>query len=270
MLITAYCNWLTLAGFRPATITARRDCLRSFERSVAPHQFRDVGRLEVEAFLSRPLAPESRRAYRSHLRGFYRWAVAQEYLTVDPTEKVPAIRVPKGQPRPLRHGDLNEALDGAPPRMRAWLLLMALNGLRCIEVANLHPEDVLPGERGSMLFLREMKGGGQGSVPAHGAVLDALSVLPVRSGLWWHCKPHHVSITVSRYLKDRGIRGTAHRLRHSAGTEFYRASGNDLLITAQLMRHAGVQTTQLYVGLNPERAAEVIRLVRGPDLPAAI
>jgi integrase/recombinase XerC len=267
VLITAYCNWLTLSGYRPATITARRSCLESFERSVAPHQLADATRLHVEAFLSRPLAPESRRAYRAHLRGLYGWAAEQGYVTSDPTEKVPSIRVPKALPRPLARGDLSTALEAATPRMRAWLLLMSLCGLRCIEVAHLRPDDLLDTPQGVVFFLREQKGGGQGSVPAHPAAMEALAVLPIRSGLWWDCKPRHVSITVSAYLKGLGIRGTAHRLRHTAGGEFYRASGHDLLATMQLMRHAGVQSTQGYVELDPTRAAEVIRLVRPPEQP---
>jgi integrase/recombinase XerC len=264
VLITAYCNSLTLAGYRPTTISARRSCLESFERSVVPHHLRDATRLHVEAYLSRPLAPESRRAYRSHLKAFYAWGVEQGYITSDPTEKVPPIRVPRALPRPLASSDLDLALSAATPRMRAWLLLMALAGLRCIEVANLRPCDLLASEQGTLLFLREAKGGGQGAVPAHPAILEALAALPVRGGLWWDCQPRHVSITVCSYLRNLGITGTAHALRHSAGTEFYRASGHDLLVTAQLLRHKTVQTAQRYVELDPERPAAVMRLVKPP------
>lgn len=264
MLITAYCNWMTLAGYRPSTITARRCCLLAFEQSAAPHHLHDVGRRQVEAYLSRPLSPESRRAYRSHLKAFYSWAIDQEYLRDDPTAKVPPIRVPRAQPRPMAAADLTVALEQAAPRMRAWLLLMALAGLRCLEVAALRPSDLLCSEAGTLLYLREVKGGGTGSVPAHPATLEALQLLPIRSGKWWDCSARHVSVTTAAYLRGVGVTGTAHALRHTAATAWYRASGHDLLVTAQLMRHASVQNTQRYAALDPLRSSEVVQLVKGP------
>lgn len=260
-MIDSYLAHLTLTGARPKTIRVRREQLHAWQRWLAPLSIGDATRQHVEMWLSRPLAPASRRAYRSALRGLYGWAVENELLHADPTVKVPSIRVPRGVPRPVCGEDLSRALDGAAPRMRAWLLLMALAGLRCCEVAPLEPRDVIDTPVGPILYLRVTKGGAPATVPCHPLVIEALAVLPIRSGTWWQVQPDTVSQTVSTYLRSRGIRGTAHSLRHTAATAWLHASGHDLLTTATLMRHVNVNTTTIYAGLSPERPAEVARSV---------
>jgi integrase/recombinase XerD len=262
VLIDAYASRLRLAGYRPSSVQARISCLRSFARFLEPKTLAEAGRLEVEAFLGRPLAAESRRAYRGHLKGFFAFAVDEGYVGADPTEKLPTVRVPRGQPRPISPDDLRTALGNADGRMRAWLLLMSLGGLRCIEVAAVRPQDLTVTEFGTMLYLRECKGGGTGSLPAHQAITLSLAALPVRNGLWWDVTAKRVSTLVSAYFRGIGINATAHQLRHYAGTEWYRASGHDLLTTAQLLRHATVATTQTYAALDPTRPAEVVAKVR--------
>lgn len=264
MLIAVHTAHLRLASYRPSTVKARTTVLTAFSTHVEAHQatLATATRLHAESYLGRDLAPESRRTYVAHLRGFYRWALDEGYATVDPTAKLPAVRVPRAVPRPIPTDDLRRAVASADPRMRAWLLLMSLAGLRCLEVAGLRPEDVSVTADGPLLFLRECKGGGTGVVPAHPAVTAALTSLPIRNGAWWDVTPHYVSSQVGAYLRATGVPGTAHRLRHSAGTEFYRASGYDLLATAQLLRHASVSSTQTYAQVAVERPMAVVRAMR--------
>jgi integrase len=260
-LITAHLNHLRLAGFRPKTVKARGQVLDAFCRSLAPHRLSDTTRLQVEAYLARPLAPESRRAYRSHLRAFFSWCIEEGYLTDDPTARIPAVRVKRGTPRPLLDDDLNRAVSLADRRMKAWLLCMALAGLRCLEVAALRPSDLLDTPAGPLLYLTDTKGGGTATVPAHPAVVEALAVVPIRNGLWWTVTAGTLSAQTNRHLRASGVAATAHQLRHWAGTSWYRASGHDLLITAALMRHVSVDTTMIYAKLDPTRPAEVARAV---------
>jgi site-specific recombinase XerD len=130
-----------LTGVRPSTLRAKLYVLTAFARQLAPRDLADATRADAETFLtSRPLKPESRRAYRSALRGLYAWAADEGLIPADPTARIPAIRVPKAVPRPIIQVDLDRALSLGDSRMRAWLLLMALGGLPCIEVAGLRPE----------------------------------------------------------------------------------------------------------------------------------
>lgn len=266
MLEQSYLNRLSLLGYRPNTIDARRKCLRAFAATLGDRGLTDATRLEIEAFLARPLAPESRRAYRSHLRAFYIWCVDEGYLTVDPSAKIGAIRVPHAMPRPIGDADLAHAIDLAPRRMRAWLLLMALAGLRAIEVAGLRPHDLLDTNSGVLLFLRECKGGGSATVPAHPEILRALAIIPIRDGAWWKCGARGVSRDVSHYLESVGVDATGHQLRHYAGTNWYRTSEHDLLTTQELLRHASVQSTQVYAKLDPTRPAQVVALTALPAI----
>lgn len=267
-MLTLYVNELTITGYRPTTITARGRVLKAFEDAIAPRQLRDATRADVEAFLARPLAAGTRRVYLSHLRAFYAWAILRDYLTVDPTAQIARIRVPKSLPRPAEQSDIALALDRAGPRMRAWLLLMALCGLRALEVAALQPGDLLL-DGDPLLFLRECKGGGTGIVPAHAAVLEALAVLPIRNGQWWDVSADYVSRQVAAFLRSVGVRATGHQLRHSAATAWYKASGHDLLTTAKLLRHVNVQTTQVYADLDPRRPIEVMRATPVPSQRAS-
>lgn len=264
MLVTAYIARMTLTGYRPRTIQERARALRAFSTFLEPRQLSEATRLDCEAFLARPLAAESRRAYRSHLRAFYAWCVDETYLSADPMEKVPAIRVRRGVPRPIGDADLARAMHQAGGRMGAWLLLMSLGGLRAMEVAGLRPADVMLSDTGALLFLREGKGGASATVPAHPAILAALSLLPIRDGMWWECNPATVSRAVAAHLRASGVEATGHQLRHFAGTSWYRASGHDLLTTAALLRHQNVSTTQVYSQLDPAGPSRVVNLVALP------
>jgi len=260
-MLTAYLNRLTISSYRPNTVDLRRRVLHNFEAGLVPRTLMGATRHDVEAFLARPLAPGSRRVYRSSLAHFYGWAVEEGLVPTDPTQKVPSIRVAHGTPRPITDDQLRQALSVANPRMRAWLLLMALGGLRCMEVSVLTPGDLVRTGTGWLLMLRETKGGAPAVVPAHEAVVLSLMALPTYSGTWWGCTPKHVSQATGAFLRAAGVDATAHQLRHSAATSWLRASGHDLLTTSQLMRHKSVATTTIYTQLDPTRPAEVVGLV---------
>lgn len=259
---------IRIGGLRPRTIECRSRILRTFQRQLEPTSLLEATRADIETYLGADLALRSRVTYLTHLRCFYRWALDLDLIEHDPTAKIKLPRVPLGVPRPLSQGDLAYAVEHATPTMRAWLLLMALAGLRCIEVSHLRPADIMDAEGIPLLYLRECKGGGTATVPAHTEVLAALNALPIRNGAWWDITAKTISKYVSSYLRSLGIDGTAHQLRHTAGTAWYRESGHDLLTTARLMRHAHASTTQIYSQLDPTRPAEVVRLVKLPSLQA--
>lgn len=266
-MLDIHLNRLRLAGYRDETIRTKRRMFGHLTDFLDPLPLEQASRIDLERWLSRPdLKPATRKAYRSHIRAYFRWLVEEGLREDDPTYRIPAIRVPKGLPRPIPSNDLAVALAVAPPRMKAWLLLMCLGGLRCCEVARLRPVDVVETPTGTVLFLREAKGGGQATVPAVQPVLDQLARLPIRNGLWWDVQPNQVSVDVSAFLHGIGVAATAHRLRHWAGTEWY-AVDHDLLVTQRLLRHADVSNTQVYTEVDPARPAEVARLVALP-IPA--
>jgi site-specific recombinase XerD len=117
-LIEAYLVHLTLANYRPTTLLARGTCLRAFHRTLDGRDLTQATRIDAEAYMSRTLRPESRRAYKGHLRAFYRWALDEEYVTADPTAKLAPVRVPKAVPRPISEEQLVVAVAAGDARMK--------------------------------------------------------------------------------------------------------------------------------------------------------
>jgi len=260
-MLGAYLSWLRLQSYMPNSVNMARRVLHNFAARLEPRSLLEATRLDCEAFLGREITPGTRRVYRSRLRHFYTWAHDEELITLNPAARIPPIRVVKGLPRPISSPQLATALEAADPRMRAWLLLMALAGLRCVEVAGLRPLDVVETEGGPVLHLRITKGGKEATVPIHPALMEALAVLPIRDGAWWDCASKHVSQATGIFLRSAGVSATAHQLRHFAGTAWYKASGHDLLATARLLRHVSVDTTMGYAALDVGRTAQVVGAV---------
>src|SRR5262245_14297547 len=88
------------------------------------------------------LAPGTIYAYMSHVRAFYDWAVKTKLATANPAADIPVPKLPKRHPRPITETELIHALEHAPSRIRAWLVLAAWCGLRAKEVALLQADSI--------------------------------------------------------------------------------------------------------------------------------
>lgn len=251
-------------NLRPGTITQKRYALGRLARWLhAP--LLEATHEDLTAYLDRLDKPESRATELSHLRSFYRWAVVEGLLTVDPTARLIRPRVPRRLPRPMPDGDLAVALDLAPERIRPWLLLAAYAGLRACEVAPLRAEDLLWANDPPLILVGEGKGGHMGAVPMAPLLADELRALPSRGWLFTyrdgrpgHVPPHLVSSRANRYLRDLGITHTFHTLRHWFGTQTLRANGGDLRQSQELMRHQSPVSTAIYTWVDPKAAAVTV------------
>jgi integrase/recombinase XerD len=253
---------LETSGYRPSSIAGRWDVLMNFHRFVAPKPLTRATRADMLDFLGRPLSLTTRRYYLTQLRGFYGWCAALGLVERDETLTIRTVRVPRMLPRPISTSDLTRAIENGDARMRAWLLLMSLAGLRGLEVAALRPQDLFHTEFGPILYLRETKGGGDATVPAHPHIVEALDDLLVYpGGVWWSVGHDRLRDLINLHLRELGIDATAHQLRHYAGTAWYEASGRDLVTTAALMRHANIQCTMGYAALPNARTTEVVNAV---------
>lgn len=215
---------------------------------------------EVEEWLGNTSwAPATRYAYWSTLRAFYRWAVREQRLRMDPTEYLDRPRRPRGVPRPCTDAELAYILDHARLPVRTWALLAAYGGLRCIEISRLDREHITPD--GIRLH-------GKGSkwrvVPAHPLVLDAVAGLPAG--------PVAASTVTGRRLSGRSVSARAvthfhqdlampgmslHRLRHWCLTNI-QAAFRDLRVTQEIAGHASPQTTAVYTLVTDERRRAAI------------
>lgn len=254
------------SGFTAKTISGTSRLLRYFAVALEPKDVLDADKGDIEAWLDgRHLSPKSRYTYISTIASFYDWAVDEELLAQSPTRRIRRPRTGRALPRPAGDGDLERALAAATPRMRAWLMLGAYQGLRCREISLLQVDDLMLTRRPPLLVVSHGKGGRERVLPLNPQVEAALRTygLP-RSGYIFTSdgtRPlvaESVSNTICRYLRDLGIDATAHQLRHWFGSTVYQRT-RDLRMTQELMGHAFPSTTAIYAAWDTEAAGDVVR-----------
>lgn len=264
-LIDEHLAWCTARNLRPTTIRCRGYALKRTARVVGPL---DLAEPEIlgKWFADLELSPEARRTELSHVRSFYRWAVAAGCLDVDPSAQLPIPRVPRRVPRPMPDNDLAVALASAPEPVRAWLVLAAYAGLRACEIAGLHADDVRRDLDPPVLVIREGKGGHQRVIPLHPEALDALNLHHGRGYVFR--RPDHqpfpaysVSAGCNRFLHSIGITATLHQARHWFATSLYQST-LDLRLTQEMLGHRSPTTTAGYAAWVPSQGAEAVVQLR--------
>lgn len=262
-------------GVLPSSITRREADIRKFDLWLEPGTLIDATPADIEAFLAgRGWCDVTRYAFISHLHAFYRWAVRQELVELDPTAFIDRPRVRRGLPRPITNDDLSYLLAESTGRMRAWLMLAGFAGLRCIEISRLERCDVVTDE---LHYLRVLgKGDKERIVPLHPLVLEALRQADMpRSGVLWRTGGGYpfsgslVSQTANRWIHGMGVDATMHRLRHWFGTHCYQLT-QDILAVADLMGHSNPTTTSIYAKFNNRVARDAVfglTLPNDPQIP---
>lgn len=200
------------------------------------------------------------------LRRFYRWAIRDSRIALDPTVRLKGARQPPRFPKALSEEQV-EALLRAPDtdtslglRDRAMLELLYATGLRVSELVNLTLTQLSLAE-GLVRVLG--KGGKERIVPlgaeardwierylqhARGTILgarvaDALFVTQRGSSMsrqmFW--------ILIKRYAARAAIDAplSPHGLRHAFATHLLN-HGADLRVVQLLLGHADISTTQIY------------------------
>lgn len=267
-LITAYRLDQRRRNLTPSACRKRECSLRLLADWLAPRRLVDATTADIEEWLdSRRLGPQGRAWHVSNVGSFFRWMVRDERAEVDPTVRVVRPRQPRRVPRPWAPADIAMALELADDRMRCWLLLAGLAGLRVQEIAGLSREHVLDTLEPPLLLVAAGKGGHERIVPLHPDVLAALRAfgMPRRGALWMgqrgRLQPNTISCYVARYLRGVGVDATAHQGRHAFATAALRSS-HDLRLVQGLLGHASPGTTAIYTAWDLEAAAEVVSTLR--------
>lgn len=260
MLVAQYVAAMGRRGLADGTIYARSCDLRRWIEHVGVG-WTHATRHDVEAWLdARPLGARARYTAISHLSMFYRWAIREEYATVDPTTAVERPRLPRRLPRPVPTSQVERLLSGAAGLQLAVLLMLDA-GLRCCEVARLRWCDVDleagtiivsgKGDRDRLIGLpRRLR------MAVYLAQADATSEWVIGRDL----TPARVSQLIGQRARDLGLKGvTAHRLRHTYATRLYEATAGDLGAVQIALGHASVSTTQIYAKVDTRRALEAAR-----------
>jgi site-specific recombinase XerD len=219
------------------------------------------------------LNANSRAAYVSHIRQFYRWMLAEGLIAEDPSVVLLTPRRPRSLPRPVPEAGLERALALAPTMIRLWLELAGYEGLRCAEIAGLDRADVVDDAATPYLYIRG-KGGRHRTVPMSPTVLRSLldwPDLPARGALFrrpsgHRVTPKDVSRKTNDYLRRHGVRATIHQFRHRFATQLYTSSGHDLRLVQEQLGHADISTTAGYAAVDPSAAAPAVAAIDHPLL----
>lgn len=251
-----YIEHMTAEGMSAETMRQRIYLLRGL-RDPAAATPQDV----VDFINARELSAHSKAAYVSVLRTVYADLVRIGLAQTNPLDKLKTPRTPRRRPRPLNSGQLEalEGLEDTHPREYAFTILGAYAGLRAGEVGSL-PGTALQYRTGGPVLRVTGKGGLAADIPAHPKVVAVLEGYSSVTSPIWDMWPQSVNRAWQRAAASVGVEGVVfHQLRHTFATRLTRA-GVDLLVIAEVCRHASVATTQRYAAVADE---EPFRAVAG-------
>jgi integrase/recombinase XerC len=259
--IAMHLRYLGVRQLSPGTIYQRRRHLIRLHAFLA----KDLLDLDVEDIAAwheqLNIGPQATVTAIAHVTEFFRWAIRHDILTADPTRFIIRPRIPRGLPRPISEEDLQLAIDTAPARIRAWLVLAGWGGLRACEVANLHRSDILDSATPAVIIVKG-KGNRERVVPLGPAMLMELQaygltsrgyVFARRDGNAGPNKPYMISHLANAHLHALGITATFHQLRHRYGTQIHGIS-KDLRVTQELLGHSSPATTAGYAAYSRSSA----------------
>ena len=248
----AYLDWMRSARKSDGTIYQHSYQLRRFAHATgaAPHPA-SLEQLAGYMASLEQLGASARRTARQALRGFYAWGELVRGWD-NPARHLPPIRATRGIARPAPEHSVRVGLNAPDCRVRLMIRLGVNAGLRCREIAQVSTTDVIRDLVGWSLIVHG-KGDKQRLVPLSDA--DAAEILRQPAGYLFpgridgHLSAARVSELVSESLPP-GV--TAHMLRHRYGTRAYNLGGKDLRAVQELLGHAYISTTQIYVGVEDD------------------
>ncbi|MBF6134314.1 tyrosine-type recombinase/integrase [Nocardia otitidiscaviarum] len=200
----------------------------------------------------------SRHTRWTQLKAWFAWLHEHGHITDNPMARIPAPKRPRSRPRPFTVEELRR-IDAAPMRhrTRAMIRLALCQGFRVHEIAKARGEDF---DLTAHQITVTGKGGKTAVLPMHPLVYDIAMSMP-RTGWWFpsnaiargdHVRPTSVSDTIGKVCERAGIKGWAHRLRHSFATGLL-DQGTDVRVVQELMRHESLATTQIYTLVSESR-----------------
>lgn len=269
--LAQYLRHLEAEGFSPYTLRTYRqaiDGLLSYlaDRSIEPLALdRQVFRDYLTTLGN---GPATLRRKLSNIRGFYHWLAQEKHIDADPLANVNGWpKAPQHLPGVLSHDEMVTLLaapdtntpEGA--RDKALLEILYATGIRLGEVHGLDLPDVNMAEHTLRVTGKRKQREVIFGVPAHDSLHDYLIARKVmaQSGIaavWVNrdgVRMARASIesAVRKYGKRAlGKRVHTHTLRHTFATHLV-DGGADLRVVQELLGHASVSTTALYLHVTP-------------------
>jgi integrase len=251
-VIEEYRGTLTAQGYSASAIYQRVRLLKAL--GVSPSE---ATRDHVLAVMDRATKASSRRVYLNMLRATFSDLRDLGLVNHDPTVGLKTPTPPRGRPHPLNSREV-DALLGMTGREREWTLFGLRAGLRAHEVVQVRPCHLEWSDQGWSLRIPNGKGSLDATVPAHPQIVEMLEPIRESDAVLWPIRASHMSSAWRVAAESVGVTGRRfHDLRHTFASTVYRHTG-DLLVTRDLLRHASVQTTQVYAMSDELRAFDAV------------
>jgi len=281
-LIEGYLAARESEGLASLTLRNQRSHLQRFAgflRGEGVEAACDVTRESIEAYMQalsweptchgNAMKVESRNVRLSSIKGFCRWMVQSDRLSVDPSEAVAYAREPDPLPKNILSAAQMKQLLAAPDtqtvlgfRDRVVLELLYSTGVRVSELCGLDVDDIDL----DLEYARVQRGkGGRGRVVPVGVLACALVksyVAEVRPRLRGgrdddsalllsrygrRLRPRGVAKLINKHAQRSGLKEhvTPHTFRHSCATHMLRG-GAGLRHLQEMLGHRKVTSTEVY------------------------
>lgn len=260
---------LATGELSPRTLPTHLWTLRHFAEFHHDVQPSELTATHIEAYMaSIRVARSTARQRFCHIRGFCRWLVRHGHLGGDPTLELKAPRQPRSVPRAYNPDVVDRLVAVCPdPRARLIVLLEVQEGLRACEVARLEVGDIDFDEQHALV-----RGKGQRerilplSTQTWQALEDYLTERPLKSGPlirsrtepWKGISAEHVAHLVQGWLRQIGVRGGGHRLRHTMATTLLRDGKADVRDVQAALGHASLSSTSIYLPFSDARRLRAV------------
>lgn len=259
-IINSYEKYLGAIGRPDTTIYLRHNQLRYLAKSINM-TVADISETDLLDWFGRhEWKPETRRSYRSGVRGFFAWAKKNGLTEVDPSAELPIMKPDHGVPRPVPDTAWATATMKADARVTLMLRLAGEAGLRRGEVARVNTKDLLEAARGFQLHVHG-KGRRDRLVPITGELAALVAAGPAGhtpgapSTGWLFPGSDHGHLTApwvgalcSRVMPDVW---TLHTARHRFASRAYRGT-RDIRAVQKLLGHSTVGMTERYTAVDDD------------------
>ena len=286
----AYLESLGARNYSPGTLENRRDALKVFlawsaERGLS--RASEITRPILESFQrwlwrcvkanGQRLGWSTQRARLSTLKDFFRWLTKQNVILHNPASELELPRMEKRLPTAALSLAQVEMLLAIPNitdplgvRDRAMLELFYSCGVRRAELCRLELAD-LNSERRT-LTIRRGKGKKDRVAPVGARAvawierylkevrprlcLDTRTPALFLTGYGEAFNPDVLSRMVAAWMKQSGLKGSCHLLRHTCATHMLEG-GADIRYIQQLLGHEKLETTAIYTEVSIKQLQEV-------------
>jgi len=255
------------------------------EKGVAP---KDAASQDVQAYLgllaSEGQAPTTRARRLSAIKQFYRFLVAEDVISLDPTSHLQGPKKQRALPKVLSVAEVDRLLDVSQKlcegleghalfralRFHCLLELLYATGMRVSELVGL-PRSVLRGD--TRVLTIKGKGGRERMVPLNATARDALDAFLSVSGRLDNSPWLFPSKSALGHVTRQGFaqdlkevaaaaeiapeRVSPHVLRHAFASHLL-DRGADLRAVQQLLGHADISTTEIYTHVLQERLKALV------------